>query len=264
MTGTMCTVVIAILVLKKKGDGGGCIIAIKTCFNSSRTFEWESVNEDLWVSLDLLSGEKLHINVRYVQCVCPRPIFKDHLSSISDTLNVSNPGGRFLLLGDFNLAVSMSIVWTVNSDGICVALDVDSSNADLFVDMLSLTSLNQFSSVRNELDRTLDLVLFNIEPSELTVTQCPDELVPADRHHPPLSIDIDLKPMLFLNEDRLPKRNFFRANYEEMASVLNEMNWVSLFEHLSLDDAVNEFYDVLMRVIESVPKTKCATRSYPC
>ncbi len=210
------------LVLTSKLDGGGCIIAVKKKYHSNRITDWESENDDLWISIDLKSNANLILNARYIPCRCPTIKFNEHMAAISNTVNVSKPNAHYLLLGDYNLADS--IEWSVDSDGCCVASECDGANADALLDMLSLTSMHQFNSVENHLKRSLDLVLSNIEPNKIDLSRSLDSIAPIDRHHPPLLIEVDVEPLAFLEENRLPKYNFFRANYDELANLLNAIN----------------------------------------
>ncbi len=124
--------------------------------------------------------------------------------------------------------------------------------------------MHQFNGVENHLKRSLDLVLSNMEPNKINLSQSLDSIAPIDRHHPPLLIEVDVEPLAFLEENRLPKYNFFRANYEELANLLNAINWVSLFERLSIDEAVREFYCTLSTLLKAVPKTRGFKTSFPC
>lgn len=84
-----------------------------------------------------------------------------------------------------------------------------------------------------------------MEPIKINLSRSLDSIARLGRHHPPLLIEIDVEPLVFLEENRLPKYNFFRANYEELANLLDAIDWVSLFEHLTIDEAVKEFYVTL-------------------
>src|SRR5687768_7070528 len=53
-------------IVTKKASGGGCLIAVKSNFSSNRIYEWETIQEDIWVSVAQENGEKLFINVRYI------------------------------------------------------------------------------------------------------------------------------------------------------------------------------------------------------
>lgn len=103
--------------------------------------------------------------------------------------------------------------------------------ARALVDTLCMSNLNQFNHIKNNLDRTLDLVISNIDHSKISLVEDIDTLISIDKHHPALLITINLKPLKYLNEKRLPKFNFFRANY---------INYVN------------------------VPKVKCVTNKFPC
>lgn len=245
-----------------KKDGGGCLIAVKSKYYSSRIPEWELHKEDIWVSLDQLDGGKLYFNVRYIACRSTFDVYDMHLSKINEVINVIKPNATFMLVGDYNLADS--ITWIAGADGSCGAYDVVGNIADSFVDMLSLTNLNQYNTKRNVNRRTLDLVLSNVEPDKICICTDDDSLVPADRHHPPVTMLLDVTPIRFLDENRPPKFNFFRANYDEMNQRVSEIDWASELDGLNVDDSVERFYNLLSSLCDSVPKVRTAVKKYPC
>lgn len=49
--------------LTDKKDGGGCCVAVKANFLSTRMTEWETASDDIWVSLKQRNGGDLFINV---------------------------------------------------------------------------------------------------------------------------------------------------------------------------------------------------------
>ncbi len=245
-----------------KSDGGGCLIAIKSNYYSARIYEWELLQEDIWVSLEQSNGEKIFINVRYIPVNSTLNVYNEHQHKVSDILNVLKPDQQYLLLGDYNLKNSIS--WTVDDDGVCRANDVNGTIADNFVDFLSLTNLNQFSSVTNKNNRTLDLVLSNIDPSNITVNEELDPIVKVDWHHPPLTIEVDTAPLDYLIEDRLPKPNFFRADYVALNDKISSIDWAGELDPLSVDDATQRFYDLLMKLLLHIPKVSKNKGEFPC
>lgn len=245
-----------------KQDGGGCLIAVKSKYYSERMNEWELHKEDIWVSLDQLNGEKIYLNVRYIDCRSTFDVYDMHLSKINEVVNVIKPNGKFLLFGDYNL--SDTITWTANSDGSCNPTHITGRIAESFIDMLSLTNLNQFNAKKNVNNRTLDLLLSNAEPNKLTTDTNNDTLSRMDNHHPPISILLDVSPLRFLEENRPPKLNFFRADYTVLNARINEINWVSELSDLNVDESLQRFYDLLSPLFELIPKTKFSVKSYPC
>lgn len=136
--------------------------------------------------------------------------------------------------------------------------------ANAVVDMQSVTNLNQFNHVKNSLQRTLDLVLSNVDHSKIQVIQDIDPLVHLDNHHPSLLIAINIKPLQYLNEKRLPKFNFFRANYEELNRMIESINWVSELQNLDIEEATKRFYELLKILMKNVPKVKSCNKNFPC
>lgn len=183
-------------ILTGKKDGGGCLIAVKSKYYSSRMSDWELQKEDIWISLDQLNGRKIYFNVRYIDCRSTFDVYDTHLSKINEVVNVIKPDGDFALFGDYNL--SNSITWAAETDGSCSAVDVVGRIAESFVDMLSLTNLSQFNSKKNVNDRTLDLVLSNVASEKLITDTDDDSIVRVDVHHPPVTVLLDVSPLRYL------------------------------------------------------------------
>lgn len=249
-------------ILTGKKEGGGCLIAVKSKYYSFRITDWEMQSEDIWISLDQLNGCKIYFNVRYINCRSTLSVYDMHLSKISEIVNVVKPNGNFLLFGDYNL--SDSITWTAEPDGICTASSVVGNIAESVVDMLSLTNLSQFNSKRNVNDRTLDLVLSNIDADKIVLDTYSDYVARVVAHHPPVTLLLDVSPLRYLEENLPPKMNFFRANYDEINVLISEIDWNSEFNDRNVDDSVQRFYDLLSTLLESVPRVKSAMKNYPC
>lgn len=64
-------------------------------------------------------------------------------------------------------------------------------------------------------------------------------------------------------ENRPPKLNFFRGDYEALNSLIGRIDWANEFEHLDVDEATRRFYDVLMALFDGVPKVIVDKSKYP-
>lgn len=248
-----------------KLDGGGCLIAVKSNYYSRRMDDWEVTDEDLWVSVEKSDSERLYINVKYINCNSTIDQYNAHFKKIEEIVNVSSSKSEFLLLGDYNL--SDSITWMVDSDGVCSAQNVQGPKkpmADALIDTLSLTNLNQFNSIRNNKNRTLDLVISNVYHAKLSVTEDVDPLVKIDQQHPALMITIDLKPLKYMNERPVPKINFFRVNYAELNDLVRGIDWVKELQSLDVDEAVGRFYELINVLLVNAPRVRRLTNKYPC
>lgn len=61
--------------------------------------------------------------------------------------------------------------------------------------------------MKNANNRSLDLVLSNIDVSKLDLTHSDNVLLYEDRHHPALNVTINVNPLKFFDEKRPPKTN---------------------------------------------------------
>lgn len=251
--------------LTTKKDGGGCLVAVKSKYYSCRLNYWETAKDDLWISIVKSDNEKLFINTKYIDCQSTLDQYNVHLKKIEEIVNVCSPNSEFLLLGDYNL--SDSITWKVDLDGVCSAHNISGQKklmAHALVDTLAIANLKQFNHVKNHLNRTLDLVLSNIDYSKISLTEDIDPLVCIDNNHPALLLSVSTKPLKYLNEKRLPKLNFFRANYIELNRLITDIDWVSELQNLSIDEATIRFYEILLKMLVHVPKVKQTNGKFPC
>lgn len=187
--------------------------------------------------------------------------YKLHFDKLIEIVNGFESNVNFLLMGDYNFSDSIS--WNPDPNGICKPYNVNGTIANAFVDFLAITNLFQFNSVKNVNNRSLDLVLSNIDLSKVGLTHSDNVLLKEDRHHPALNITIDINPLKFFDEKRPPKTNFFRANYEQIATTLSGINWSDRLNSTDLDEAVFSFYDILKPIIDQIPKTRSANNRFP-
>lgn len=248
-----------------KLDGGGCLIAVKSKYYACRIYEWEVMDGDLWMTIEKSDNEKLIINVKYINCNSTLDQYNTHFKKIEEIVNISSPKSEFLLLGDYNLADSVS--WSADSDGVCSPYNVQGLKklmAHALIDTLSLTNLNQFNYIRNSKNRTLDLAMSNIDHNKLSLVEDVDPLVKIDEQHPALMITVNLKPLKYLNEKRLPKFNFFRANYVELNRLVECIDWKAELDNLNIDEAVYRFCELIRTILVNVPKVRRFTNKFPC
>lgn len=155
-----------------------------------------------------------------------------HLHKINEIVNNIEPNSHFVLTLS-NIESSITWVRPNDNERVCVATDLYGEIAHAIVDMQSLTNLNQFNYVKNIGDRSLDLVLSNIDPESLQLVPADCALVVEDNHHPALAISLNTLPLKFIKEKRSCKPNFFCADYLELSTKLILINWVSLFYSLN-------------------------------
>lgn len=55
-------------IVTEKSRGGGCLIAVKNGIHSSRIADFEVGQEDIWVAVYHIDGNKSFFNVKYINC----------------------------------------------------------------------------------------------------------------------------------------------------------------------------------------------------
>lgn len=250
-------------IITNKTLGGGCLIAVKRNIHSRRISEFEIGSEDIWVVVDHVDGRKSFFNVKYIECKSSLTMYEAHLRKINEIVNEKEPNSNFLLCGDYNL--NSSITWVRRNDveSVCDATNLEGDIAHAVVDMQSLTGLEQFNCVKNLNDRSLDLVLSNIDPGCIRLNRAKSPLVYEDGHHPALSIVLDTSPVKCIGEKRSRKPNFFSADYLELAAKLVLINWVSLFYSLNANQCLQKLNEIIKRLIDDLPKSSGTNRQYP-
>lgn len=207
--------------------GGGCLMAIKSELSSMRMREWELDKEDVWISVVHENGFRTNFNVRYVEDGSSLLNYEVHFKRISDVITSAGINDNFVLFGDYNL--SDSVEW-YDENGV---YDVKVNSGTRFdkriphelINLNALCNLREFSSVRNGLNRTLDLVLSDVDSSKIEGTRCCSPLLPEDSHHPALNVNLDLSPVKCLSERRPPKTNFYKADYRTLNQRLLDVEW---------------------------------------
>lgn len=245
--------------------GGGCLVAIKSNLASMRMREWEMNKEDVWLSIVHDNGHKTYLNVRYIEGESKLPEYEVHFKRIGDVVATADVNDRFVLFGDYNL--SDSVTWHA-ADGTCDPKVNSQSNFDKRIpnELLNLNALCDFKQVnriRNELERTIDLVLTDVDLGKIEVSRCLDPLVSEDAHHPALEVVVDVNPIKYLAERRSPKVNFYKANYPELNEKLRNVEWEIELSGLDVNEAVNRFYEIIDPLIECIPKVHYSKRDYP-
>lgn len=86
-----------------KNDGGGCAIAIRKELISSRVARFE-VDNDIWVSIEQVNGNKTYFNVKYVEIGSKLDVYKSHFEKIIENVMSWGINDSFVLAGDYNLA----------------------------------------------------------------------------------------------------------------------------------------------------------------
>lgn len=241
--------------------GGGVLVALKNSISSIRIPQWENEIpfENVWLKINTNGNTKLFFNVIYLKSRFDPIHLKIYLDHLSDIILSREPNAKFVIMGDFNMS---NITWESVGDH-CVPLYYEGNSSGELINTLHLTSLNQLNAIKNNYNKTLDLVLSNVN---LSVTHSNDLLVPEDPYHPALSINVDIANLniKFMNAIKTPKRNFRKANYIELNQKLSNINWVKELDHDDVNVAVNKFYLLINGLIQKyVPLSTPRSDQFP-
>ncbi|KAG6465366.1 hypothetical protein O3G_MSEX015108 [Manduca sexta] len=154
----------------------------------------------------------------------------------------------------------MSIIqWTPSDIGLRPA-HTNSQLAGNFIDYIYNCNLKQFNSHPNSFGGILDLVLCS---DTVSVSICPDPLVPEDPYHKSLII----RPSFIDHLLEVPRRKIYlyrQADYDEICSHLSTTDWSVLQLSQTVEDAVRVFYEIIYRLRDKfVPTRTTPSCQYP-
>ncbi|XP_050516531.1 uncharacterized protein LOC126891399 [Diabrotica virgifera virgifera] len=171
------------------------------------------------------------------------------------------------LCGDFNMPYC---TWSTEDFCSVPVAEVGERNhssdvVTLLADSCAFHNLYQVNEVPNNTDRILDLILSTNKNTSVTLSDHP--LVPADRYHPPLNIQIKTNTN-HTNEDS-PQNDIFYYDFKSadltlLNDCLSQINWDELLLNHSVNNMVNIFYDILYFFVHAViSQKKVSKRKFP-
>lgn len=237
-----------------RSKGGGVLMAlshsISFCTIDSSTISNLVPLIDLIICKCSISLITLFIVVVYV----PPAVTGGDMELFADALETLLFDQDFIIVGDFNLPNLTS----TSSDNI-------GNKVNIFRHFASVLNARQLNNIVNINNRTLDLVLSNLN-CDVCVNYCESPLVSEDPHHPALSISfqqsLPRRPVRFPLANS-PSYDFSRASYPTLYDDLLNINWSSLSHFNDVDLAVEHFYHVLEgTLIKHVPQKRVKTKSH--
>lgn len=248
--------------------GGGVLIAVHRALTVTPQLAFHSSAEDVWVTITFKNQGarpvKLHLCVLYL---CEQRLgfsFSQQLSyfwsSVGDIM-LGFPNDKYLIVGDFNLG---GIEWNPSTVGdyLFDPNNYSSNDEILIVDEINLLNLKQYNGIKNWYGRILDLVLSN---DTAVVRDCSSEaLVPIDRHHGALVIEVDYADVAKLNNAPHKKFLYNRADYKSINTEIQKIDWIQVFSSKSLDDCVEYFYSTMDVLRDNyIPVKIITSKSHP-
>lgn len=177
--------------------------------------------------------------------------FVNKMETNHDRMGVN---GVLLVCGDFNCS---EVRWVGDANGApMVPISSGGKHASV-VDAFSFVGLEQFNFIRNCYGKLLDLILCN-RNGIVNLMHCEEPFVPEDAHHPCVEFLVDFGRENYLRgfTDRFVYR-FNSADYVAINNRLLELNWDLLLCDDSVNENVQQFYNIIYDLIsELVPKKK--------
>jgi hypothetical protein len=222
--------------------GGGVLIAVNNKLFSTSINIDNNILELVLVSVKINVNTKIIIGSVYFPPNSSINLYSSFFDIIENIILLF-PNDKLWLFGDFNLP-NLS---TYNSCDF-------SSKETMFLEKLSLLNLSQINPILNCNNNTLDLILSNSLSSLITLN--PDFLVPIDKYHPPLSVELLLNTVqssLSFCEHSYDWKN---GDYHSIIAFLGSFNWSNFFKlNSNINILVDEFYSLLFFTINlNIPK----------
>lgn len=161
-----------------------------------------------------------------------------------------NDDDNIFIAGDFNLRY---LQWVPDDENqnVYVATNVGDFESPI-IDRLLLNGLHQISGVKNDNDRSLDLIFAgqcdDAYVCETPVTLCPRFLNGV--HHKGMEISIFNFDFVRPKDKSIKFYDFSKANYDVINDELSLVDWSFLSSESDLDTKLNSFYDEIWKVIE--------------
>lgn len=238
-----------------KQGGGGVLMAVSKNILSTRLNNLQiNINgcEYVWVKITNNKGKIFYVSVVYFRPRSPLGVYQayyDFLQQIDFSAN-----SYVVILGDFNLPIYGLDYHLNEGDNLCRELSI----------FLNLNNFNLKNNVLNFQNKTLDLVISNIDNVE--VTRCEDQLVAEDPYHPAIEVRIVvMSPLSFRSRSTDPAGYCFRrADFFTIYQDLALVDWTHLYSITDVNIAVDYFYNQMYTILDkSCPPKKDKRSKYP-
>lgn len=227
--------------------GGGVLIAVKKNLQNTKLEDLECNSENSWVKIKLMNGHCLVICTVYFAPKSKYDEYKYFLDYVSNFVTNANINTLYLIVGDFNLS---SIEWAVDENANILVSSHEGRVAEYLLDSLSLNNFAQFNIVKNHQGKILDLILSNVCANQMELHPSLAVLSKIDKYHPPLHIILNLLSVKTQPNAICRSVNFSRLNYEKISEGLDTIQWAEVFSDLSINEAIDLFYNKLFFLID--------------
>lgn len=248
-------------------DGGGVLVAVRTELCAARRILPPVAGPpDPLVDYVLLElppssgGPPLILFALYIPPGRPLDTYCSYLDPFRDLLIDQNIDNYFML-GDFNIP---SLSWLQHGLVSKVTIDNDTSASGKYL-VNYLTSINglQYNSLKNSMDRTLDLFISNMNMCYCTPPPAP--LSRVSDLHPPFYVLANLH----LNTGSMGRKSVLKYAYTEGSYVdinndILNIDWYHRLLPISAEMSVALFYEIIYEVIRKrIPLKSCKSSKFP-
>lgn len=235
---------------------GGVLLAVKDRCDAHLITDVDGLS----LSMELLFVKLVTKGTKFLICVVylpPRSSDEEYLNVFSCIENAicTYSSLEVIIVGDFNLNSCSTNV------------------RNQFECFLDFCGVQQHNKIRNAIGGILDLVLTGLKQDMVSVAGDVIPLVPIDKFHPPLEVNIVVpfighpREMNLSLKKAAPAWNFRKADLHKLYDSIAEINWECVLNQTDANLAVMMFYEKLNEVINSVvplKKSPMATRyTYP-
>jgi hypothetical protein len=234
--------------------GWGVLISVNKCYQSEIVETITGGIFDLLCVKIILNSSIIFVIVIYIPPGSSSLNYNDFYESLENINHLFK--SNLIIVGDFNLPEIRSANHNLSNGSL---------HARRLNNFLTLYNLNSYNNVLNSNNRTLDLVLSDMD---LLVNRDSCPLVLEDSHHPALDILLSVYSSNHNRHSVLSNNllyNFKKADFYNLYLDLSTVDWIHLFSFTDVDNAVDYFYDILFSVIDRhVPKRNLnANRKFP-
>lgn len=171
-------------------------------------------------------------------------VINDHLSALNELCEKCSLGDAVLVCGDYN---QPRMNWCLVDNTVqCNSRQLPLASSTL-LDGMDYLCLAQRNLVRNQLDRTLDLV-FCLSECVADVDCSLAPMLPVDSHHPPLEISL---PACLVRDERIAQPqenrplNFRQIDFDALLDYLLIIDWNEIFLSNDIDQVAENFCSIL-------------------
>ena len=241
-----------------RDDGGGVLCAINNELTSSRRDDLEVLDLELvWVELTL-TNKRIFVGTLYLPCKCKVVTLAKLEESIGRVIKTMHDRDNLVLVGDFNRP---DIKWCCDENDHVVASNADelSTVSSQFMEILYSHNLTQFNKHATCGDATLDLVITDGIDAQCHIT----DNATTSTHR---AIDVSLAIPHVCPPAPTPRvvYSYRKADFNNIIQALSCIWWCTYRGFSTVDQAFNNFYDVMYAVIDdNVPRVNIRVQKYP-